>query len=224
MNIRQLRKIRERKRVDKEEERRLLAVMTGPNAKALEEKLDGLDPEERAHVISHLRHGMDPEVLLRDPAEPTKSAKWKTLFFILWVIAVAVVVIGALFYVLYWLISLFIGATLGVMGQFVPLSVLQIAVGVSTLLVASILFRMRCRKPMLYGLVEIAVGILFAGYVVNHVLGYTLKEAGGYFTIAGAIYIIVRGYDNIYRSLKWGSPVLKFMNVAFFGRRVFRRL
>jgi hypothetical protein len=77
---------------------------------------------------------------------------------------------------------------------------------------------------MLYGLVEIALGILFAGYVVNHVLGYALKEANSYFTIAGALYIIVRGYDNVYRSLKWRSPLLKVMNRLFYGRTVYRRL
>lgn len=123
-----------------------------------------------------------------------------------------------------WIIRLLVGGALGVMGEYVPLSVLQVGVGLGALLLGGALFRLRCRWPMLYGMVEIALGILFAGYVVNQILGMTLREANAYFTVAGSLYVIVRGFDNVYKTLTWGSPLLRLMNVLFFGRHVCRRL
>jgi hypothetical protein len=123
-------------------------------------------------------------------------------------------------YGIYWVTSTFVG----LMGQYVPLDYLQLLVAIATLVAGSLLFRVRCRYLALYGVIEIIVGILFAGFIVNHLVGNTLKDAAGFFTIAGAIYIIVRGYDNIYRSQKWGSRILRIMNPLFFGRRVYRKL
>lgn len=204
----------------------------------LMERIQRLPQAEKEEIIKRLKPPSPP------PLNPEEAREWRRIgemlseshrqrswllrvwegLVIFWWAAVAVGVAASIIFGVFWIIGIIVTNLVGLMGEFVPIGFLQVLVATGAVIVGSGLYRLRCRKPMLYGLVEIALGILFAGYVVNHVLGYAIKEANSYFTIAGALYIIVRGYDNVYRSLKWGSPVLKLMNRLFFGRAVYRKL
>jgi hypothetical protein len=183
-----------------------------------------LGDEMDARLIRERRRRMDHIDMLIAAAqrEALKEAweerdTYETMLFLLsGAVVLALLLIGPVS----WVIS----TVLGAIGTFVPLGIIQVLFVISAFFAGSLLYRLRCRRPLIYGTVEIVLGILFAGYIENLLLGYQLREVSGYFTMAGAIYIIVRGYDNIYRSLKWGSPVLLVMNRLFFGRRVFRKL
>lgn len=77
-----------------------------------------------------------------------------------------------------------------------------------------------------YGFLEIGVGLALGCVVVNQIIGtrYEIAVANAYLTVAGAVYVIVRGYDNIYCSLTAGTGAVRVWNKHFFGRSVETRL
>lgn len=89
------------------------------------------------------------------------------------------------------------------------------------LISGTFLFIWRCRKPKGYGIIEIVVGLLIAAFSVN--FGGENSDwqqtANRVFTVGGALYIIVRGYDNIQRSLKEMSPSWFVWREVFYGER-----
>ncbi len=82
----------------------------------------------------------------------------------------------------------------------------------------ALLYGFRCRRPAWYGLVEIIIGMIFAFYTIKLLTKISMPEANGIFSAAGALYIIVRGFDNIYRSLRKGSHFTQAWNKCFFGQ------
>jgi hypothetical protein len=82
----------------------------------------------------------------------------------------------------------------------------------------TVLYAFRCRTPGLYGALEVAAGVFIATFVVNVLLGNVGNVAAGFFTIVGALYIIVRGYDNVYKSMQAGTDQIRRWNRWFFGK------
>lgn len=95
-----------------------------------------------------------------------------------------------------------------------PLVAVQSAIFLAIIIAGILLYRMRCRSQKLYGVTECLVGILMAGYYVNHLKPEDPTQT---FTLLGAMYIIVRGMDNIQKSLK-GAAFETTWNKMFFGR------
>ncbi len=80
------------------------------------------------------------------------------------------------------------------------------------------MYVLRCMIPRVYGLIEIAIGIGIALYIQNIAVGLTSPKGNTAFAILAALYVIVRGYDNVYRSLR--SPIaIQRWNDWFFGVR-----
>ena len=64
------------------------------------------------------------------------------------------------------------------------------------------LYMLRCRHLRLYGLLEVAVGIVTAMLVVNQLTGADISRAIVLFLAqVGGLYVAVRGLDNIHRGL-----------------------
>jgi hypothetical protein len=76
------------------------------------------------------------------------------------------------------------------------------------------LYALRCRKQMMYGVLECFVGIATAGYFVNNLEPNVLTP---WFSLLASLYIIVRGADNIQKSLKGTTAEMKW-NRLFFGK------
>ncbi|GEP55274.1 hypothetical protein [Reyranella soli] len=85
------------------------------------------------------------------------------------------------------------------------------------------LYWFRCRLPGWYGGLEIAVGFLLAAHYLNEVLGNLGNADTRSLTALGALYIVVRGLDNIYKSLKKPTQILRW-NRVFFGRESVSKL
>jgi hypothetical protein len=105
-----------------------------------------------------------------------------------------------------------------------PFGIVDIGCAVAIVVLGVLLYAFRCRWTRLYGQVEIAVGIFIAFHVVELTLGTFTNDMGGVFTALGALYIIVRGFDNIYRTFKPGDDITLIWNYFFFGRRVSEKL
>jgi predicted lipid-binding transport protein (Tim44 family) len=110
----------------------------------------------------------------------------------------------------------FIGAHIGVVG-------LQLALGLATFVLGTALYLFRCRRASWYGTLEIVVGVGAAAYVANQILGQASGSGGTIFAEAAALYVIVRGYDNIYKSLK-GEKRRLWWNRFFFGQESAEKL
>lgn len=99
----------------------------------------------------------------------------------------------------------------------------ELPVVIAALLVGRWLYMFRCRKPKWYGLVEILTGLFIATFIVGQING-TMVQSGAsidryaapLFTALGALYIVVRGYDNMYRSVS-GEDRRRW-NLKFFGK------
>jgi hypothetical protein len=77
------------------------------------------------------------------------------------------------------------------------------------------LYRVRCLMPLLYGVSEIVAGMAIAWCLLKISLGNLPNSVAAVLATMGALYVIVRGYDNVYRSLR--SPdVILFWNRYFF--------
>jgi hypothetical protein len=122
-------------------------------------------------------------------------------------------------------------ASLGLLASFVILGIAPttfddvILIGVyailliaATMALSGVLYALRLTRPVIYGTIEIGVGILLAmvyslsfasGKGVNHILIGLLSEIG-------AIYIIIRGMDNIAK--------VKAVWEAFFIEEIANRL
>lgn len=90
------------------------------------------------------------------------------------------------------------------------------ALGVFAL--GTFLYGFRCRRPNLYGIVEILVGVSLATYILDQLRGHDSPAASGFFTAVGALYVIVRGYDNIYRSMRSEAQFTRHWNRVFFNQ------
>ena len=98
-----------------------------------------------------------------------------------------------------------------------PIALLEIVVVVFTLLAGVAVYFFRCRRLIVYGQLEVLVGIAGAAYVVNQILGKADGNMAIVFTWAAAIYVIVRGLDNWYKGLQRHRPQ---WNRLFFGKDV----
>jgi hypothetical protein len=87
-----------------------------------------------------------------------------------------------------------------------------------------LLYMFRCRRTRLYGQLEIAAGIFIAFQVLELTIGALSYNMGGIFTALGALYIIVRGCDNVYKTLKADEDATFAWNYIFFGKRVGQKL
>jgi hypothetical protein len=67
---------------------------------------------------------------------------------------------------------------------------------------------------MMYGVFECLVGMVTAGYFINIL---NSDDPAPVFSLLAALYIIVRGADNIHKSLK-GAPSEMRWNKIFFGK------
>jgi hypothetical protein len=91
-------------------------------------------------------------------------------------------------------------------------------------LLGFLLYMFRCRHARVYGQLEIAVGIFIAFQVIELSIGTLSYNMGGIFTALGALYIIVRGCDNVYKTLKSGEDATFVWNYLFFGKKVGEKL
>lgn len=98
----------------------------------------------------------------------------------------------------------------------------HVGVVLPTLIIGTLLYLFRCRSPRWYGLSEIFVGVGAAYYLYYDVLPTSQNRLAIGISIAGAIYIIVRGYDNVYRSFTGHSR--RRWNSIFFGSPVDEKL
>jgi hypothetical protein len=88
---------------------------------------------------------------------------------------------------------------------------------VGALLFGTLIYAFKCRWPRWYGTIEIIIGLSVATYVLDPFLSGLSSSASVYFTAVGALYVVVRGYDNIYKSMTPGSAGTQWWNRWFFG-------
>lgn len=79
-----------------------------------------------------------------------------------------------------------------------------------------ILYSIRCQLPWIYGVLELFVGIVIAAYAVAMVAGVVRPEGNIFFAVVGALYVIVRGLDNLYRGIEAGTEDKRAWNRHFF--------
>jgi hypothetical protein len=94
----------------------------------------------------------------------------------------------------------------------------DVGMAITILYLGISLYAWRCRFVALYGLAEIALGLFIAFHVYAQITGHASQLANGAFTAAGALYIVVRGFDNIYRALRPSRRLTRAWNVLFFGK------
>jgi hypothetical protein len=78
------------------------------------------------------------------------------------------------------------------------------------------LYSIRCRNPWVYGVFEVFLGIIIASYTMAIIAGQVVPEGTVIFGTIGALYIIVRGLDNMYRSITEGTEDKRVWNRNFF--------
>jgi hypothetical protein len=102
---------------------------------------------------------------------------------------------------------------------------LEIGIGTAIVIIGLYLYRFRSRRPSWYGVVEIAVGWFIALQIIDQMrVGTTAPTMNGFFTAAGALYVIVRGCDNVYRGMSAGTVATRRWNQWFFGVDTDRKL
>jgi hypothetical protein len=84
----------------------------------------------------------------------------------------------------------------------------------SMITIGVLLYAMRCRKQLMYGVTECLVGVMAAVYVANNLKP---EDPSQWFSFLAGLYIIVRGADNIQKSLK-GTKYEVLWNRIFFGK------
>jgi hypothetical protein len=99
----------------------------------------------------------------------------------------------------------------------------QAIVVLATLLIGSALYAFRCRRPLAYGVLELCVAIASALFVADQIY-YQLQQVSSYivgaFSEMAALYIYVRGMDNIHRSLKRASRLQRMWEEVWYGKIV----
>lgn len=101
---------------------------------------------------------------------------------------------------------------------------LQVLFALTTLVGGTLLYVLRCRRPITYGMLEAGIGLYITAVTVNFAFGISDTSNALAFSVLGALYIIVRGYDNIYRGMKKGSFGLRTWNDLFFGKDTYEKL
>jgi hypothetical protein len=104
-------------------------------------------------------------------------------------------------------------------GQFGP-SVEPVLIVVWAFASGLVLYALRCSWPHVYGVIEIVVGAYIATFLVNLLLIKPTEPTNDaiFFTVVGALYIIVRGLDNLHRALKPATAPTRHWNKWFFGK------
>ena len=93
----------------------------------------------------------------------------------------------------------------------------QLGIGLFVVAGGTYLYKLRQLLPGVYGFAEVLIGLAVALYVLNLAAGMVSNKGNAAIAIVGALYIIVRGYDNLYRSLK--TPrMIQGWNRVFFDR------
>jgi CDP-diglyceride synthetase len=82
----------------------------------------------------------------------------------------------------------------------------------------SILYGVRCRRPRFYGIAEIGVGTFLTVLTLHVLIERALTNNAAIFTFLAALYVIVRGFDNIHRSIPAGTESMRRWNQVFFGK------
>jgi hypothetical protein len=86
-----------------------------------------------------------------------------------------------------------------------------------TVFCADRLFALRCRNLLTYGSAEICVGISASIIAINQLYGAKFQgAASAAFSEAAALYVCVRGLDNIQRALPEGRTK-QIWNLHYFG-------
>lgn len=105
----------------------------------------------------------------------------------------------------------------------------ELPVVILVFLVGRWLYMFRCRKAKWYGVAEVISGLFIATFIVGQIKTAQIADgpsippyAAALFTTLGALYIIVRGYDNMYRSLEGEDR--HHWNRKFFGKDTNARL
>jgi hypothetical protein len=89
---------------------------------------------------------------------------------------------------------------------------------VLTAFISERLYYFRCRRLFVYGSIEILFGLVAALIAINQLYGASFDRLiGAFFSQMAALYICVRGLDNIYRSLPDGR-FKDYWEVHFFDR------
>jgi|SRR5215831_11244582 len=104
-----------------------------------------------------------------------------------------------------------------------PSLTIQLLMVLCIFFTGALLYNVRCRLPFLYGLIEIVVGISIAWYLANVAIGRLSKEGMTVFAAVTALYVIVRGFDNLYRSLK-ATKFIAAWNRIFFDQDTEKKL
>jgi hypothetical protein len=111
-----------------------------------------------------------------------------------------------------------VGPFVRLLDRFVPLQFVQLIIVPTILMFGFFLYCFRCRTQRWYGSIELVTGALLSTYMVNQILGKVSPADGAYLTLAGGLYVIVRGLDNIYKSMTPETSNIRSWNKLFFGK------
>lgn len=148
---------------------------------------------------------LTPFMFFEEVFNPRERSDKSVVLFMLGIAIITLFLIATIVFVIFVRITV---------GLYVPFEWKQLPVAFGLLATGTVLYWFRCRRVGAYGLAEIALGLLLAVFVVNKEVQNTSLDLSGFFACAAALYIIVRGFDNIYRSInrRW------IWNQIFFGQ------
>jgi hypothetical protein len=86
-------------------------------------------------------------------------------------------------------------------GMYTKRAAFALLLGVAIVVSAVMLYKVRCVRPAFYGAIELGIGVYTAGFAAGNLLGVFSHTTLNLFAVAAAIYVFVRGLDNLYRSL-----------------------
>jgi hypothetical protein len=79
-----------------------------------------------------------------------------------------------------------------------------------------LLYMFRCRYLKIYGWLEVGVGVATGLYLANTLNNPQGSSFGPYFAVIASLYVIVRGLDNLHKSLK-NERYIALWNRFFYG-------
>jgi hypothetical protein len=174
--------------------------------------------KEKRYKLRHMKGSLSEEEykkLLRDPlVTQILKDRWLT-----WVP-------GAILLLVWPIIEPYVSDFLDALGSTLRAHVGQItfvAITVGALFViGTVLYAWRCRYLGAYGFTEIAVGLCTGVVIANSFNDVPRSDAPPnrlvtLFAILAALYVIVRGYDSMYKSLK-SERAITFWNRRFFKK------
>jgi hypothetical protein len=141
-----------------------------------------------------------------DPAKPKKASLWPGV--------VLLCLLGVLIALQHYVYGTPISSLISEVG----LAAAQCIGGLLVFVSGMGLYFFRCRWHYAYGFVEVIVGFLATIYVIGQAAGAASGRLTVGFGVAAALYVIVRGLDNMHRGM---SPKDKeSWERFFFGRKV----